>query len=280
MKTCIVVVNVFNQSAQNLIGEINDFLSKNNYTSVIVEFDGANKSFPDIHFDFVISLGGDGTVLYISRQCIHTQKPIFPINFGEFGFIAGIQPEHWKDSLQAFLDKKLVPTSRSLLYVEVIRNDECVHREHALNEVVLTSSTAMKTIFLNVEVNSIPFGRFKADGIIMATSTGSTAYSLAAGGPIVDPSIDAILFNPVSPFSLSTRPLVLSNQTELTLEVLPSRSSNFLVSCDGQIHTDIQAGDIITVKQSTSKTLLVGCTAPVFYSALRSKLQWSGGPFD
>ncbi len=279
MKTCIVVVNVYNQAAKNLVSDIELFLSSRGYDTILVNYNGDNKPFPENDFDFAISLGGDGTVLYTSRQCIHTNKPIFPINFGEFGFIAGIQPDQWKESLDAFLNKKLLPSSRSLLYVEVKRNNEEIYRGHALNEVVFTSKIAMKTIQLNVESNAINFGKFKGDGLILATSTGSTAYSVAAGGPIVDPSLDAIIFTPVSPFSLSTRPLVLSADTELKIEVLPSRNSQFMISCDGQLRADIKAGDIIKVKLSTSKTLLVGCNAQVFYSALRSKFHWSGGPF-
>ncbi len=279
MKTCIIVVNIFNQSAINLVQKIEQFLITKNCKSVVFEFNGENKSFPDIEYDFAISLGGDGTVLYVSRQCIHTQRPIFPINFGEFGFIAGIKPDQWKEMLESFLDGTLLPTSRSSLYVEIMRNNKIIYKEHALNDVVLTSKIAMKTIFLNVEANDVPFGKFKGDGLILATSTGSTAYSVAAGGPIVDPTIDAIIFTPVSPFSLSTRPLVLSENTILKIEVLPSRNSQFMVSCDGQVHADIQIGDFVIVKQSSSKTLLVGCNAQVFYSALRSKFHWSGGPF-
>ncbi len=277
--TCIVVVNVFNQAAKNLISDIELFLSSRGYDVLLVNFNGENKPFPNIDFDFAVSLGGDGTVLYVSRQCMHTKKPIFPINFGEFGFIAGIKPDQWKESLEQFLNKELAPAKRSSLYVEIIRNNKRIYKEHALNEVVLTSKKAMKTISLSVETNETHFGKFKGDGVILATPTGSTAYSVAAGGPIVDPTLDAIIFTPVSPFSLSTRPLVLSGKTVLTLEVLPSRNSHFMVSCDGQVHTDIETGDTIIVKQSTSKCLLVGCNTQVFYSALRTKFHWSGGPF-
>ncbi len=279
MKTCVVVVNVFNQAAKNLVSEIELFLSSRGYDVVLVNYNGDNKPFPDAHFEFAISLGGDGTVLYVSRQCIHKKLPIFPINFGEFGFIAGIQPNHWKSSLEDFLEKKLLPTKRTSLYVEVVRNNKKVYKAHALNEVVLTSKIAMKTIALNVEANNTHFGKFKGDGLIVATPTGSTAYSVAAGGPIVDPTLDAIIFTPVSPFSLSTRPLVLSGKTVFKIDILPSRNLQFMVSCDGQIHADIEVGDVVTIKQSTSKCLLVGCNAEVFYSALRSKFHWSGGPF-
>ena len=279
MKNCIVVVNIFNKSAQKIVKEIKTFLTARDFSCTVVEFNGQNTIFPDIDYEFIITLGGDGTVLYASRQCIHQNKPIFPINFGEFGFIAGIQPKEWKAKLDLLLADTIDFTKRSLLYIEVIRNNERVFYQHVLNEVVLKPTLPMKTILLDIEANGIPFGKFKADGVIVATATGSTAYSVAAGGPIVDPVLDAILLNPISAFSLSTRPLVLAGDTELKIEILPSRSSEFMVSCDGQVHFDIQSGDFVIVKQSTEKALLVGCTQDVFYSALRSKFHWSGGPF-
>ncbi len=279
MKNCIVVVNIFNKSAQKLVAEIELFLKEKQYMCTIVEFNGQNTIFPDVEYDFVITLGGDGTVLYASRQTIHKNKPIFPVNFGEFGFIAGIQPEEWKDKLEYFFANTQDCTQRSLLYIEVIRDSKRIFHQHALNEVVLKPKVQMKTILLDIDANGIPFGKFKADGLILATATGSTAYSVAAGGPIVDPSLDVILFNPISAFSLSTRPLVLAGDTELKIEVLPSRNTDFMVSIDGQVHFDIQSGDFVVVKQSIEKALLVGCTQDVFYSALRSKFHWSGGPF-
>ncbi|MFI3258367.1 MAG: NAD(+)/NADH kinase, partial [Spirochaetales bacterium] len=196
-----------------------------------------------------------------------------------FGFIAGIKSNQWKTALHDFLENKIIPEKRSLLCAEVFRNKKSVHTEHALNDIVVTSKKTMQTIRLNVEANEIPFGKFKADGMIIATSTGSTAYSLAAGGPIVDPALDTIIFNPVSAFSLSVRPLVLPGETILKITVLPSRNYDFMLSCDGQVHADIEEGDCIVIKQSPYKALLVGCSADVFYEALRSKLHWSGGLF-
>ena len=279
MKNCIVVVNIFNKSALKIVSEIELFLKEKNFMCSVVEFNGQETTFPDIEYEFIITLGGDGTVLYASRQCIHDNKLIFPINFGEFGFIAGIKPDEWKTKLELFFEDAIDFTERSMLYIEVIRDNKKIFQQHVLNEVVLKPKTQMKTILLDIDANNIPFGKFKADGLIVATATGSTAYSVAAGGPIVDPALDAILLNPISAFSLSTRPLVLAGDTELKIEVLPSRTTDFMVSCDGQVHFDIQSGDFVVVKQSSEKALLVGCTQDVFYSALRSKFHWSGGPF-
>ena len=114
--------------------------------------------------------------------------------------------------------------------------------------------------------------------MVVATSTGSTAYSAAAGGPIVDPAIDAFVLSPICPFSLSNRPLVLNSDVKLTIKVLPSRGAEIVLSCDGQEIIKLMSDDIIIMEKNKEKALLVGCDSSVFYYALQSKLNWSGGP--
>lgn len=276
--TCIVVVNTFNKNAQSIVRDIEEFLDSKGHKCIIVPFSGKNEDFSSIDYDCAITLGGDGTVLYAARQCALSGKPVFPVNFGEFGFIAGTKPENWQSSLNDFFAGTSTLSKRSLMYAEVLRGGNSVYSGNALNDVLISSKNAAQTISLDIEADGIPFGKFKADGIIVATSTGSTAYSAAAGGPIVDPALDAIIFNPVSAFSLSNRPLVLPSETVLQITVLSSRNSDFVLSYDGQVHTDIKEGDCVVVKQSPHKVLLVGCSSAVFYEALRSKLHWSGGP--
>ncbi|MBR0101204.1 MAG: NAD(+)/NADH kinase, partial [Treponema sp.] len=123
-----------------------------------------------------------------------------------------------------------------------------------------------------------PLGEIKADGIIISTATGSTAYSASAGGPIIDPDLDAMVLTLMNAFSLSSRPLVLSPDGELEIEILPSRISDVVISVDGQIPVDLHVGDVIRIRQSEFKAKLIGCTKEKFYNALRSKLNWSGGP--
>lgn len=278
--TCIVIVNTFSENSQKIAYDIESFLTSKGHTAVILPFSGENKVFPQIEYDFSITLGGDGTVLYAARQCALSGKPILPINFGKFGFITAIQPENWQTALNDFLAGTIEITTRSLLCVEVLRDGRSVYLGNALNDVVLTAKRPVKTIILDVEASGIPFGRFRADGIIAATPTGSTAYSAAAGGPIIDPGLDAILFIPVSAFSLSSRPIVLPCNTVLSLTVLPCRNSDFVLSYDGQVYVDIEEGDRIVVTHSPHKVSLIGCNASVFYEALRSKLHWSGAPLD
>ena len=278
--TCITVVNTYKKEAETLCTRISGFLQKKGHRCIRADFSGADIPFPVNDYDFVVTLGGDGTVLYASRRCAESGKPVFPVNLGKFGFIAGIQPENWQNALEDFLEGKIPLVERSLVKAEVIRSGikKTVYEGTALNDVVLSSSQAAKTVQVEAGTADAAFGIFKADALIAATSTGSTAYSAAAGGPIVDPALDTIILNTVSAFSLSNRPLVLPCNTELVIKVLPSRSEGFILSFDGQVHIPIETGDTIRIKKAERKVLLAGCDSSVFYNALRSKLRWSGGP--
>lgn len=280
MKNCVIVVNTYKNEALSLAAEIQSFLSTKGISTFLLQFSGQNTT-NDHCFetcDFAISLGGDGTVLFTSRFCAAKKIPIFPINLGEFGFIAGIQRHSWKEPLETFLSSGTVPVERNMLRVELIRNKQMIFTQTALNDAVISTYGAARIVMLDVESSGVSFGRFKADGIIVATATGSTAYSAAAGGPIVDPELDALILSPVCAFSLSNRPLVLPSTAELSITVLPSRGTEIMLTCDGQVTHTALVGDIIRVRKATEKALLIGCDADVFYAALRSKLQWSGGP--
>ena len=129
-----------------------------------------------------------------------------------------------------------------------------------------------------VSYNDVPLGTFKADGIIISTATGSTAYSASAGGPIIDPELDALVLTPINSFSLSSRPLVLSPRGEVGITILPSRENDVIITIDGQKPFDLHEGDCIKIRRLQEKVKLVGCTTKKFYGALCSKLNWSGGP--
>jgi len=278
MEKCLVIVNTYKKSAHILAQEVEDFLSIKKISVVCIDFCGEITALPLEQISFVITLGGDGTVLYAARECSKLDIPIFPINLGEFGFIAGIQPDCWKTLLSQFLEKKEILATRSLVIGTVFRNGKELISRNALNDVVFSSKNPACIVSLCVKAANVSFGTFKADGVIVCTPTGSTAYSAAAGGPIVDPRLDALILNPVSAFSLSNRPLVLPPEEVLSIEVLASRNAQVVISWDGQCHYDLVVGDVITVKKSEFSVRLAGCGSDTFYKALRSKLHWSGGP--
>lgn len=278
--TCILVVNTYNKAAKLLAGNITSFLKELSHKIVRVDFSGADTPFPCGSYDCAITLGGDGTVLYAARQCAPAAVPVVPVNLGEFGFIAGIDPKKWKTALKAFFAGKMKMSERSLVCAQVVRGGKNIFSGTALNDIVLSGKQAAKTLKVSVSAGTSAFGIFKADALIVATSTGSTAYSAAAGGPIVEPALDVIILNTVCAFSLSTRPLVLPADTRLSVSVLPARINEFVLTLDGQVCTAVQAHDRIDITKAQHPVLLAGCDSAVFYSALRSKLHWSGGPHD
>ncbi|MCR5612176.1 NAD(+)/NADH kinase [Treponema sp.] len=278
MKSCLIVVNTYKEESRDLAQKIKEFLSSYNVVSSLYEFNGFSDVYPFTGYDFVITLGGDGTVLFACRGCAHLGIPVFPVNLGEFGFIAGIQKNEWQSLLKDFIDGKLVVYERSLLSFCVMRDGKEQISGCGLNDIVINSQTVARTINLNLKCNDIPLGQCKADGIIAATSTGSTAYSASAGGPIVDPELEAIILTPINPFSLSMRPLVINSSSELSIEIIPSREKNVILTVDGQRPYELEEGDVVKITKSERNALLAGTSKENFYNALRFKLNWSGGP--
>ncbi len=282
MKKCLIIANTFKKMASPLAKEIMAFLLDYDIVSDYFFYDGRNVQGKtlDVNFegyDFVVTLGGDGTVLFASRGCAPLSIPIFAINLGEFGFLAAIQCDEWKRNLELFLENKCRIVNRNLVYAEVMREGNTVFRVDALNDVVISSVGSSKLVNLDVFYNHAALGSFKANGLIVASATGSTAYSAAAGGPIIDPSLKALVLTPVSSFSLSSRPLVFDGKGEIVIKVLPSRV-NVGLAADGQIDFALQTNDIIILRIPEYSVQLIGSTQEKFYSALQNKLNWSGGP--
>jgi NAD+ kinase len=283
VENCLIVVNTGKDDARRLETAITAFLRARGVASVTALFPDAS----DIPFagrDFVITLGGDGTVLFAARSCAPLGIPVFPVNLGEFGFIANIQKSEWEQKLGDFLDGKFAGEPRAMVEVEVTGGK--TFTSNALNDIVIVAKNTTKLITLDISCSGVSFGRFKTDAVVVATATGSTAYSAAAGGPIIDPALDALVLTPVCPFSLSSRPLVLSPESELDIRLPDSLSPAVQVLADGQFVCDVVSnaahnGDYSTrirIKKSKYAVKLAGSSAATFYAALRSKMNWSGGP--
>ncbi len=278
VKKSLIVVNSFKEESKSLGAEIQAYLRELKVQADIFVFNGFSEQYPFYGYDFVITMGGDGTVLFAARGCAPLGIPIFPVNFGSFGFIASVQRGDWKKELDEFLNGESVIDERSMLGADLVRGGQRRLSATGLNDIVICGKTAAHTISFNVLYDKVPLGEIKADGIIISTATGSTAYSASAGGPIIDPGLDAMVLTLMNAFSLSSRPLVLSPAGQLEIEILLSRISDVVISVDGQIPVDLHVGDVIRIKQIDAKAKLIGCTKEKFYNALRSKLNWSGGP--
>lgn len=278
MKKCLIIVNTHKKRSERLGQEIKDFLAEKNVASDFLNFDGFSSSYPFEKYNFVVTLGGDGTVLYACRGCMPLNIPVFPVNLGEFGFIAGIQKETWKEDLIQYLDNNLPIEKRSMLIVDVIRDSKKVYTETGLNDAVVCAKSVTNMVLLDIGYNNNSIAKFKADGVIISTATGSTAYSASAGGPIIDPELDAMVLTPMNPFSLSARPLVFNPDHELDVKILKSRAKEGILIVDGQQPFDLQVDDLVKIHRAPKKALLIGGTVNKFYNALRNKLNWSGGP--
>ncbi len=227
--------------------------------------------------DLVICLGGDGTVLYCARYLQDLGIPILAINLGTFGYITEISVDEWEEAIEHYLKGRNSISRRLMVRVAVMRDGDRVFSGHGLNEMVVTSSGISKVINLSLSIGQTHAGFFRADGLIIATPTGSTGYSLAAGGPILDVDLSAMVVTPVCPFTLSHRPLVISGESKVSIHIHKGQRTGLMLSIDGQQTFTLEEEDVIIVEKSRSKALLVTSERRNYIEVIRDKLNWSGG---
>lgn len=219
--------------------------------------------------DIVIAMGGDGTLLRAARYILSGDVPLVGVNLGSLGFLTEIVVEELYPMLERILKGDFRIEQRSVLKA-TIANGETYF---ALNDIVLHMGTSGRIIAVEITVDGIPLARFSADGVIIATPTGSTAYSLAAGGPILHHGVDAQILTPISPHTLGLRPMVLSSNERLAI-TLKKGKGIFVV--DGQTTIEVDPGFCFTVTKAPSTVQLVRVTNRDFYEILRTKLNWGG----
>jgi NAD+ kinase len=246
----------------------------------VFSFDDKPENHPRREWDIAFSLGGDGTVLYAARVLAGSETPILPINLGTLGFIAGVKADEWLAVFEQWLLGGARISRRCMLELSVKRRGAVVANNVFLNDAVISASGIAKLIKLDLcfEVTSGEYtelGFYRADGLIVATPTGSTAYSMAAGGPILDPEMEAVIVSPICPFTLSNRSLVLPSKPALLLTVAREQRSGVLLTVDGQDIFDLEPDDLITIRQADRQTPLISADRHAYYSALRGKLAWS-----
>ncbi|MDR3277028.1 MAG: NAD(+)/NADH kinase [Treponema sp.] len=244
---------------------------------------------PGGDFDAAFSLGGDGTVLYAARVAAPLGIPIFPVDVGTLGFIAAICPGDWEAVFEGWLGGKAGISRRLMLEIRVERQGEPVFRASCLNEAVVSASGIAKLIRLDVEtmgpaagsaIGTLRLGNFRADGLIVATPTGSTAYSMAAGGPIVDPGLQALIITPVCPFILPNRSILVPANDTVILNLAPKQRSGLLLTLDGQPAEPLEPGDRIIIQRAPYDALLIASSRRAFYQALDTKLfRFAGGHY-
>jgi len=233
---------------------------------------GAPGSAPGI----VFSLGGDGTALAAARAFAPLGMPVFPINLGTLGFLAGVAPAEWRAVFARWLEGKTAVSRRLMLEASAERGGETVFREVCLNDAVISAARLAKIIRLRAFSGALPLGAYRSDGLIAATPTGSTAYSLAAGGPVLDPELEALVINPISPFPLSHRPVVLPACEPVTVQVEEGQGG-VLLTADGQVSAALEPGDRVVIRKAAFPCLLIGAERAGVFRALRTKLSGGAG---
>lgn len=226
--------------------------------------------------DLIISFGGDGTLLQAAHVASERGTPIMGVYFGRFGFVTQFHPHEMGAALSAFLDGQMGIEARAMVQAELIRNDKVVATLHCLNEVVVQRAATTRMLTFDVQVNDLPLARYPADGVMVATPTGSTAYNLSAGGPVVDPAVEAMILTAVTPHTLSARPLVLRSDAVLRIDI--ETRGDAVLSGDGQSRLHLLSGDAVRVTRSPRQTRLVVPDRNEFFDKLANHFQWSRGP--
>ncbi len=228
--------------------------------------------------DLIVVLGGDGSLIGMAGRIAEAgvDVPIVGVNFGNLGFLTEITLAELYQSLEAVLDGTAQVEERMMLRARTLRGD-VVHEERlALNDVVITKGALSRIIELAVAIGNQPVMRVRADGLIIASPTGSTAYNLAAGGPILHPEVDALLLTPIAPHMLTNRPIVLPGSSEVRIQPAANGSNEeMFVTFDGQSGHALQSDDVICVSRADRRLRLIRASNRTYFDVLREKLKWS-----
>jgi len=223
--------------------------------------------------DLLIVFGGDGTLLSAARALGGHDVPILGVNLGGLGFLTSVTLEELYPALEQVLEEKHRTSNRMMLDAEIQRKGEPSEVQCALNDAVANKGERARMLDFDVHVDGHHVGRYRADGLIVATPTGSTAYSLAAGGPIVDPSLDAFIITPICPHMLTNRPLVIPATSQIDLDFTAAEKPLF-VTLDGQISLELEPTDRVRITKSAKRVALVRPPNKSYFQILRNKLRW------
>lgn len=223
--------------------------------------------------DLIVVLGGDGTMLAVARVMNEKEVPILGVNFGNLGFLTELTLDELFPTLEQVFENRHSTDTRILLEAEVVRAGEVISRHQALNDSVINKGAMARIIDFAVYVDNQLLSLYKSDGLIVSTPTGSTAYSLAAGGPIIFPSMKAFVITPICPHTLTNRPIVIPDQSVIRIEIQPGGESTFL-TMDGQVGLSLREHDQVIIRKSIRRVHLIKPGQKNYFDVLREKLKW------
>lgn len=228
--------------------------------------------------DLIVALGGDGTLIGVAGRIAQagSDVPILGVNFGSLGFLTEITLPELYDALEATLAGRAAIEPRTMLAARTFRDDTPFADHVVLNDIVITKGALSRIIEMSVMVGDLPVTRVRADGLIIASPTGSTAYNLAAGGPIVHPDVDAMLLTPIAPHTLTNRPVVIAGSSEVHVRPIMDPHDEVFVTFDGQSGFPLRPSDLVSVRRAAKPVRIVKSASRTYFDVLREKLKWGG----
>jgi NAD+ kinase len=290
IRKALVVVNLVKEETEELAGQVRAELRRRGIEVRLSPVQEGALPEIDPATDLAITLGGDGTLLYAARILAAARRPgesgtgpgqevpILAVNLGDFGFITEISRQEWAQALDKYLAGRLGVSRRIMFDATVMRGGRGIACFSGLNDAVVRSSEHSRVVGLRLHLSSTYIARYRADGLILATPTGSTAYSMSAGGPILHPEMEAFILNPICPFTLASRPMVVPDSEELAVEVEERQRTGLTLLVDGQEMHRLEPGDQVVFRKSARCTLIILSDKRNFYEVLASKLNWAGEP--
>lgn len=228
--------------------------------------------------DLAIVVGGDGTLLYAARTLAEAAVPVLGVNLGRLGFLVDVSPEEMDARLSAILAGDYIEENRALLHGRIERDGKVLGESPALNDVVLHIRDVVRMIEFTTYIDGAFVNTQRADGLVVSTPTGSTAYALSGGGPILHPSLNAVVIVPVCPHTLSSRPLVVNADSRIEIVVCAQNQTHGQVAFDGQANIDLKGDDRIIIEQLPQKLRLIHPRDYDYFQILRAKLRWGEQP--
>ncbi len=241
--------------------------------ATVMNIEGTPRSQMSSLVDMIIVLGGDGTMIGVARLVAEKGIPILGVNTGGLGFLTAVSRDELYEVLDRVLDDDCRVEERIMLNACVLRHSECIAEYIVMNDVVVNKGALARIIDLETYVNSAYISTFKADGLIISTPTGSTAYALSAGGPILYPTLNSIVLAPICPHTLTNRPIVLPDDVKIEI-MLRSRNEDVFLTLDGQMGFSLRQNDIIEIKKSQYRARLYIPCERDYFEIIRTKLKW------
>ena len=269
--------NTDKKQSRNLAIGIQEFLTSHDVVVVAEESDAAHigakplSSVDPADIDFLISMGGDGTILRLAHKYETWDVPILGINLGHLGFMADVPLADIYPSLQDLINGSYKVHERVVIEGESLHGDSCF----AMNDIVIHRGKNPSLVELAIHIDGLYLNTFEADGIIIATPNGSTAYSLAAGGPIISPDLEVLALTPIAPHTISNRTIILSADQKIEIQYL-NEYDPVEVRADGLTHHELRTGDVFRISRSPKRFKIVSLMRRDYFSTLRTKLSWVG----